>query len=154
VNAETHSHSPAAQLTDAAVAVRFILAGQATVTFVSRKSGKRFTYKVSGSRKDPESPTRFVSLLSGADNTRDYSYMGTVFGGKRFVSTAKSAVSSDAPSFKAFDWALRQLTAGIMPESLEIWHEGKCGKCGRKLTVPESIESGIGPVCARGGYDS
>jgi hypothetical protein len=30
---------------------------------------------------------------------------------------------------------------------MELWHEGRCGKCGRALTVPESIESGLGPVC-------
>lgn len=36
---------------------------------------------------------------------------------------------------------------------LLYYHEGKCGACARKLTVPESIINGIGPVCAekRGG---
>ena len=37
---------------------------------------------------------------------------------------------------------------------LEVWHEGRCGKCGRKLIVPESIARGIGPekggTCATG----
>jgi hypothetical protein len=151
---DANSTSPAAQLTDSAVAMRFIMAGKATFTLVSRKSGQRFTYRVSAPRDGDESPTRFVSLLRGADNTSDYSYMGTVFNGNRFTATAKSKISKDAPSFKAFDWALRQLAAGTVPDTLEIWHEGKCGKCGRKLTVPESIESGLGPVCARGGYDA
>ncbi|MGQ4872128.1 MAG: DUF6011 domain-containing protein, partial [Candidatus Thorarchaeota archaeon] len=32
-----------------------------------------------------------------------------------------------------------------LPEKVRIWHEGKCGRCGRRLTVPESIESGYGP---------
>jgi hypothetical protein len=31
---------------------------------------------------------------------------------------------------------------------VEFWHEGKCCRCGRKLTVPASIASGIGPECA------
>jgi hypothetical protein len=30
---------------------------------------------------------------------------------------------------------------------LEVWHEGRCGACGRRLTVPESIERGLGPEC-------
>ncbi len=34
-----------------------------------------------------------------------------------------------------------------MPEQLEVWHEGCCGKCGRKLTDAESIARGIGPEC-------
>jgi hypothetical protein len=34
-----------------------------------------------------------------------------------------------------------------MPDGVVIWHEGRCGRCGRRLTVPESIESGYGPEC-------
>jgi hypothetical protein len=30
----------------------------------------------------------------------------------------------------------------------EVYHEGRCGRCNRKLTVPESIETGLGPECA------
>jgi hypothetical protein len=29
-----------------------------------------------------------------------------------------------------------------------IMHDGHCSVCGRKLTTPESLDSGIGPVCA------
>jgi Family of unknown function (DUF6011) len=60
----------------------------------------------------------------------------------------KSRVGREAPSAKAFDWAWRALTKGTMPANLEVWHEGRCGRCGRKLTVPESIARGIGPECA------
>lgn len=31
---------------------------------------------------------------------------------------------------------------------IEVWHEGRCGRCARRLTVPESILIGIGPECA------
>jgi hypothetical protein len=30
-----------------------------------------------------------------------------------------------------------------------VWHEGSCARCGKKLTVPESIESGFGPECVK-----
>jgi len=33
---------------------------------------------------------------------------------------------------------------------LNFFHEGKCGKCGRKLTTPESIKNGFGPTCLGG----
>jgi hypothetical protein len=33
---------------------------------------------------------------------------------------------------------------------LRFYHEGRCGKCARVLTVPASIELGLGPVCAAG----
>ena len=30
----------------------------------------------------------------------------------------------------------------------EVWHDGHCSCCGKKLTVPESLSTGIGPICA------
>ena len=38
---------------------------------------------------------------------------------------------------------------GNLPPALEVWHEGRCGRCGRKLTTPQSVETGFGPVCAQ-----
>jgi hypothetical protein len=35
-----------------------------------------------------------------------------------------------------------------MHPELAVYHEGRCGACGRRLTTPESISSGLGPVCA------
>lgn len=50
---------------------------------------------------------------------------------------------------KAFRWLWVQLTKGNeLPDKVEVWHEGRCGACGRRLTVPESIAQGLGPVCA------
>lgn len=139
----------AAQITAPADALRFILAGRATVTLRSAKTGVRFTYKICAPKDDSETnPVRFVKLLSGPDNTADYTYLGTVFNGRNLRTTAKSRVHADAPSFRALEWTLRKLAAGELPESLEVYHEGRCGCCGRKLTTPESITRGLGPVCA------
>lgn len=116
----------------------FALAGNATLTVRSARTGQRFTYKVTA-----RSRLYFVGVLTGADNTRDYRYLGTIFS-NGFRLTAKSKINADAPSAIAFTW----LAQNWESERVEIWHEGFCGRCGRKLTVPESIESGIGPVCA------
>ena len=51
-------------------------------------------------------------------------------------------------SVQAFIWFLNRIEADKPTDGFEFWHEGKCGRCGRKLTVPESIEAGIGPECA------
>jgi len=41
----------------------------------------------------------------------------------------------------------------ISEHGFELMHEGRCGRCGRPLTRPESIQSGIGPICATlGGF--
>lgn len=48
-----------------------------------------------------------------------------------------------------FPWTWnRILDQGSLPESVEVWHEGGCCHCNRKLTVPASIELGMGPDCA------
>jgi hypothetical protein len=131
-------------------AKRFIVAGNATVTFVS-PSGTRFTYRVRTPKKDEgdtRPPVHFVKVLTGSDNEADYTFLGTIFEGQKFVHSRKSRIGTDAPSAKAFTWAFPRIMADADLQGMQIFHEGKCGMCGRKLTVPESIESGLGPVCA------
>ena len=138
--------SDKARLNDAEQSVRFMLAGDAHVTFVSQRTGARYTYRVSAPKEGPTAGVRFVSVLTGPDS---YSYIGTIFIERNvFAWTRKSPLNADAPSVKAFAWTWRHLAAGDMPAEIEVWHEGKCGKCGRRLTDPSSIASGLGPICA------
>jgi hypothetical protein len=138
------------QLTDAKSALTFMLAGKATVTFRSAKTGTHFTYKIQlGEKRQPNDPdTWFVKVLTGPDNSNSFTYMGMIRNG-RFGLTRASKIGSDATSYKTFTWVFDNLQKGVMPELLEIWHEGRCGKCGKKLTVPESIATGFGPDCAK-----
>jgi Family of unknown function (DUF6011) len=141
---------------DNAIAARqFMTAGNATVTLVSKKTEARFTYRMSAATdretgKRANNGTFFVALLNGPDNESSYKYMGRVsrdiyFHGRK--SPKPGDISRDAPSALAFQWAWRALLRNDIPEQLEIWHEGRCGRCGRKLTVPASIASGFGPEC-------
>ena len=58
-------------------------------------------------------------------------------------------IRTDSQPIKAFNWCMRYLWAGKpLPEPARIFHMGRCGRCGRALTVPSSIESGLGPECA------
>jgi len=135
---------PTSQLTPEQ-AQTFILAGKATVTLVSVSTGVRFTFKVTQPRDDAP---HFVKVLTGSDNTSDYGFLGTVFDRETYRHGRRSRIGQDAPSARAWAWFWGRLTGGQDLSALEIWHEGKCGRCGRKLTVPESIATGIGPVCA------
>lgn len=140
--------SDTAKFTTAADARAFMTGGNATVTLVSIGTGTRFTYRL---RANDEGDTFFVSLLGGPDNEADYRYMGrisrgTFYPGRR---TPKPGdVSPDAPSAMAFRWAWVRLVQDQLPDTLEVWHEGRCARCNRKLTVPSSIASGFGPECA------
>jgi len=130
-------------------ALKFIKAGKAFFTVTSRKTGKRFTYKVSTPKGKQEEGPWFVSLLTGQDNENDYKFFGTLFAdGSYRYSVKKARLQCTAPGVMAWDWFFEKLTAGTHEAQCEVHHCGKCGRCGRKLTVPQSIESGFGPECA------
>jgi Family of unknown function (DUF6011) len=126
---------------------QFALAGNARFTIVSKKTGTRFTFRVR--QPGPDRPW-FVSLLTGSDNESDYTFFGTIFQNGSFRHSKKSSISSLAQSVVAFDWFWKHLQVDdfdFLPAQVEVHHEGRCGRCGRALTVPESIESGFGPEC-------
>jgi hypothetical protein len=137
------------QFTDGEAAKAFMLAGNARVTLKSLATGTRFTYQIRPPKaRDGEAPTIwFVGLLTGTDNESSYTYMGCLNEPRGFWQTAKSPISPDAKSVKAFDWCWQAIRHGRLPVGVEVWHEGRCGRCGRTLTVPESIASGFGPEC-------
>lgn len=139
---------PRAELQDPAVTVRFMLAGNAHVTFQSRRTGTRFTYRVEAAHGEgafrASGVSHFVSVLTGSDH---YDYLGCVYHRRFFGHGAKSRIAKSAPSAVAFAWVWRTLTGGKMHEQLAVYHEGRCGKCGRRLTTPRSIETGLGPIC-------
>ena len=83
-----------------------------------------------------------VSYLHGGDNERDYVGFGFLDNGElvlwkkfhgntRLVDAVRVLVGDPVAAAKAY--ALKS---------------GRCCVCGRKLTVPSSIEMGIGPECA------
>jgi hypothetical protein len=81
--------------------------------------------------------------------TWDYEFLGSIFNSKKYWHGKKSRIKRTAQSAKVFAWMWDKLQNGGLPECVEIHHEGYCGKCGRPLTVPESITSGYGPVCQK-----
>jgi hypothetical protein len=119
----------------------FVFAGRAVFT-VSNDKGEHFTYKVS---KHKDDDIYFAKVLSGAD---DYSYMGVLDKTAHIVHKGKKGMSSSAKSVKVLNWALRVIDdKTTLPEGYSIVHSGVCGRCGRELTDPVSIETGLGPVC-------
>lgn len=140
---------PQAALTTPEAAMAFLFAGKAIVTIRSKKTGTRFTYRVRKARVLPGiTPIYFVDVLNGSDNTHDYAFIGTIRN-TMFCWSPKGGIGYEAPCVEAIRWTVDHFSKGIYPCTLEVWHEGRCGRCGRLLTVPESIQTGIGPECAR-----
>ncbi len=127
---------------------KFLLAGRARFTLVSKATGTRFTYQV---RRKAGADVFFVSVLTGGDNENDYTYLGFIKAERpsEFVLGRARLHTGSAPSVKAFAWAWPRIAFGSLPTTCEVHHEGRCGRCGRALTVPESIASGLGPECIK-----
>ena len=129
------------QFTRAADALSFMTSGKAIITAANPQTGRRFTFKVTAAN---EGEAFFVSVKKDGR----FVYMGIIDRAKQFKRTGKSRVQPDESEFIAFTWVYANLKAGQIKAPLEVWHEGRCGRCGRTLTVPTSIARGIGPECA------
>lgn len=134
-------------------ALAFFTGGKSLFTLRSVKTGTRFTYRMnvpkSECKEDPK--IIFVEVLTGPDNESDYRYIGFVRkngNNWEFFYGKASKIKADAPNVIAFSYVFNNIAAGRCISNLEVWHEGKCCRCGRTLTDPSSIESGIGPECA------
>jgi len=128
---------------------KFVFGGNSTFTVQNINTGKRFTFKVKTLKGDKHGECWFVNVLTGPNNEHDYTYMGMVDKQRsKFFRTQKSKVLPDALSYKGFDWFFKMLKFNVaLPEYVQVYHEGRCGRCGRKLTTPASIEAGFGPEC-------
>jgi len=128
----------------------FLLAGNATFT-VSNPEGEHYTFKVKKTKHKNNNGkySFFISILTGPDF---YTYLGMVvspYDGYGHVTlTRKSKFNIISLPFKVSNWAVKHVMADVpLPKGYKVDHAGKCGKCGRKLTTPESIEAGLGPIC-------
>ena len=124
---------------------RYMFAGNATVTIQS-VSGKHFTYRIRRRKAEGKGAAPdfyFVSVRDGSE----YQYIGYV---RQNIMQAGQKGDASVESYRAFEWLVRQLLKkSVMHPKLTVQHEGACGRCGRQLTNPGSIDSGIGPECAR-----
>jgi len=138
-----------AAISDAKRIMQFIYGGKATFTLRSTETSNRYTYRVNEKVEAGRPTVYFVGLLAGPDNESDYTYLGWIRN-NQFGLTKKSrenGLTEQTPSVKAFAWAFANFVKGAVPEKLEFWHAGRCARCGRPLTVPQSIEDGFGPEC-------
>lgn len=152
-----------AQITSPLDIAAFAFAGKAIFTLVGKVG--RFTYKV---EKSDDGKLFFVGLFTGSDNTDRYAYeyVGIIRTYQsanildwEFEQTSKAKITPSDPKWgkaiTGFAWFLKEVKKAQQieePHTLgqaEFWHEGRCARCGARLTVPESIARGFGPECIK-----
>jgi hypothetical protein len=146
------------------IAREFIAAGRAIFTvsvpasFVAGhpECRDRYTFQVKRTPATNGTSLWFINMLAGPDNSRDYSPLGCLNVETGAVRLVRSTQMNDR------SWPVKLIrrvmaclweVANAKPEDIlragfEIRHEGRCGRCGRRLTVPLSIDTGLGPICA------
>jgi len=124
----------------------YVLAGKAIFTLYSSKIDKRYTYKV---RKDKHCTGRyFVDVLFGQDNTQDYRFLGWFYDGDYdMFSSIKACTTREDIRYRMIDKFLDFVRDEQYPATCVVYPSGRCARCGRLLTTPESIERGLGPEC-------
>lgn len=144
------------------VSTRFVLGGEAIFT-LANGLGEHMTFKVYRAQPSTQfpQPSYFAKVLTGPDNTNDYTYVGRVIINTDnplvtdpvLKRTAKTHFADDSKTMRAIKFALKavwQIERGTyqLPPGYTIQHVGRCGKCGHPLTTPESLATGFGPDCA------
>jgi len=117
-----------------------------TVTVHNPKTGNHRTFRI---RTQPDNAEfapgeRVVSLLTGPDNEGDYRGFGFVMADGRIRLWRRCQTAT----FEAYARILMNPDHYAIHHGLEFMSEGRCRRCNRTLTTPESVASGIGPVCA------
>ena len=113
------------------------------ITIKSLRTGDHRTFQIRTQKPDAKFAPgeRIVSLLVGSDNERDYEGFGFVKDGRIILWKKKQT-----DLFRIFAHML--MYPDKWTKQAEYMFAGRCRVCNRKLTTPESIKSGIGPVCA------
>lgn len=140
----------------------FMLAGKAEFTFElnpdfakTKDLENHYTFTVTKHTTTEETPKElyFVRLRVSNDHKK-----GVYFGmlnaeeGKIYMTKA-SVYAQDALLVRLVNRAFQRLWENNLDKmdnaGFHFHHVGKCGRCGRKLTTPKSIETGLGPECEK-----
>jgi len=121
-------------------------------TIENTATGEHRTFRV---RKQNETArfqpgAQIVGLLTGTDNEGDYTGFAFINRTGVHVWTRLARKSADWAKYgKAlFSFLTLGNTSPYIAKGYTIRHSERCFMCGRTLTTPESIDAGIGPVCA------
>jgi hypothetical protein len=128
-------------------------AGRAVLTFENHEAGTHMTVKVSQARDKRNRkkllPVFHVNVKLLGDRLQSYAYAGTVFTETGDWNLSRTT-RPDSQVARVFSW-LKAVTANpeLIRGKVNLFHEGRCCKCGLPLTHPESISTAIGPKCLK-----
>lgn len=123
-------------------------------TIQNRTTGEHRTFRVKTQKSDASFAPgkRIVSLLTGTDNENSYTGFAFLEVDGPVVWTKRRGVHGTKSAYEYYAdmlWTL-VVDGGFSPyaDRYTLQVETVCRVCNRTLTEPESIRTGIGPICA------
>ena len=127
----------------------YIYGGKGVVTLKS-PTGVHHTYLFSRPRNEDTFPSDVLFVYAVHEGHKLF-YVGMVEN-DRFRLTHNSRFLIHTPIVKGAQYIMRMMRSPKSPTKMTLYHQGMCAVCGRPLTNPKSIESGIGPKCRKRVY--
>lgn len=122
---------------------RYLVAGNANFMLESTATGTQFCYKIqhvwTQDGWDYTSPL-FIKLQRGDR----YIYMGVLNTQPFSIRlTAKSVTDTNNPAYKAINYIIQSLNAHKLPAGVNVYYNGRCGRCGKELLDAEHQRTGV-----------
>lgn len=123
----------------------FLLAGKCTCSIRNNKTGNEYLFEINENNKNDK--MYFIQSITG---------MGKIYAGYLFLQEDGSIIYNKGPKgqipeedkrIQAILYVLKNYE--ILPPYVIVQHLGKCARCRRPLSDPESIRRGLGPECAK-----
>lgn len=117
-------------------------------TIQNRESGVHRTFRIKTQPKDARfAPgARIVSVMNGTDNQSHYKRFGFVNDKGIFIFKSLRD-NKDYDGYARMLWSLLATPESVLHQRYSIDQSLHCLRCNRELTTPESLRTGIGPVC-------
>lgn len=158
------------------IALRFMLAGNSNFVMESGRTGKRLVYRLTRKVKRQENGENgekqireqsgnsensgnsefgnFIYWLNAGGQGGAMQYAGVIYFDHRenkfkFGKGYRGELTAQDIRVKSLLFVLNKFYNEENDINVTIYHVGKCGMCGRKLTDPTSIATGLGPICAK-----
>jgi hypothetical protein len=125
-------------------ALQFITAGHAEFTV---QGMNHYTFKVVHQNKKGSS--LHVYYRKVGDHLIGFFNRNSLTGQWWYKHNPHSEISERDTAVLCIEYTIKHLQSGKFDNRAQIMHLGACGKCGRALTDPVSIEAGIGPECRK-----
>lgn len=130
---------------------------------IENEAGDHRTISIRTQKKDASFAPgeRIAALLTGPENEKDYQGFAFVKDEGFIVWRKKRGVNGRVSTYEWYAKILQCLelqpsemeeveaTVSLSGRTYKILLSKRCMICNRRLTTPESVRAGIGPVCAR-----